>query len=227
MPPLSVWLVSVPSGAALTISRDAVADTQLRDGAKVELAGGGSVGSLMVRSDASRNPRHVALIRIPVPLAECSANRRVLLEMDVASSVDGTMAQAHVYGIRNNYWAEATFTWRQAGEFLKSRVPVGNQIRNNVVDGHGSAALMLGQLAADSSSIVRMAVDVTDFARSRKDGMATFLIVQEHRWDVALPSMARGDTEPAHLRIGSRERKGGQPPRLVAFVSGEAAGAKP
>ena len=221
MPPLSVWLISVPSGPAATITRDAVADTQLRDGAKMTVAEGGSLDSLMVRSDASKNPRHVALIRIPVPAGEGSLNRRVLLEMDVASSVDGTMAQAHVYGIENNNWSEESFTWQQAGEFLKSGVPVGNQIKNNVVKGHGTAARMLGQLAADSSSMVRMAVDVTDFARTRKDGMATFLIVQEHRWDVALPSLASGDTQSAHLRIGSRERQGGQPPRLVAFVSGQ------
>jgi hypothetical protein len=63
-------------------------------------------------------------------------------------------------------------------------------------------------------------VDVTDFARSRKDGMATFLIVQDHRWDIAQPSLASGDTQSAHLKIGSRERQGGQPPRLVAYVTG-------
>jgi hypothetical protein len=220
MPPLSVWLISVPSGPAASITRDAVADTQLLDGAKMTVAGG-SLDSLMVRSDASKDPRHVALIRIPVPAGEGSLNRRVLLEMDAASSLDGTMAQAHVYGIENNHWSEDSFTWQQAGEFLKAGVPVGNQVKNNVVNGHGTAARMLGQLAVDSSSVVRTAVDVTDFALTRKDGMATFLIVQEHRWDVALPSLASGDTQSAHLRIGSRERQGGQPPRLVAFVSGQ------
>jgi hypothetical protein len=109
----------------------------------------------------------------------------------------------------------------RSGDFLKPGVEVGNQIKNNVVKGQGTAARMLGQLAADSSSVARMAVDVTDFARSRKDGMATFQIVQEHRWDVALPSLTGGDTQSAHLRIGSRERQGGQPPRLVAYVSGQ------
>jgi hypothetical protein len=221
MPPFSVWLISVPSGLATTITRDAVADTQLRDGSKLTVADGGSLASVMVRSDASKNPRHVALIRIPVPAGEGSLNRRVLLEMDVASSVDGTLAQAHVYGITNNNWSEEAFTWQQASEFLKSVVPVGNQIKHNVVNGHGSTAHMLGQLTSDSSSMARMAVDVTDFVRSRKDGMATFLIIQEHRWDVALPSLTKGDTQSAHLRIGSRERKGGQPPRLVGFVSGQ------
>lgn len=76
-------------------------------------------------------------------------------------------------------------------------------------------------LATFVLAMVRMAVDVTDFARTRKDGMATFLNVQEHRWDVALPSLASGDTQPAHLRIGSRERRGGEPPRFVACFSGQ------
>jgi hypothetical protein len=221
MPPLSVWLISLPTGIATTITRDAVADTQLRDGAKLAVADGGSLDSIMVRSDASKNPRHVALIRIPVPTGANSKPQRVILEVDVASSLDKTMAQAHVYGIENNNWSEDSLTWKQAGDFLKSGVPVGNEINNNVVNGHGRAAHMLGQLAADSSATVRMALDVTDFACTRKDGMATFLIVQEHRWDIALPSLARGDTQSAHLRIGSRERQGRQSPRLIAFVSGQ------
>ena len=224
MPPLSVWLISVPSGPAATVTRDAVADTQLRDGTKMTVATGGSLDTLMARSDASKNPRHIALIRIPIPTVEGSLNRRVLLEMDVASSVDGTMAQAHVYGIANNKWSEESFTWQQAGDFLKSGVPVGNQIKHNVVNEHGTAARLLGQLTADTSSMSRLAMDVTDFVSARKDGMATFMIVQEHRWDIALPSLAKGDTQSAHLRIGSRERKGGQPPSLVAFVSGQVPG---
>lgn len=221
MPPLSVWLVNVPSGKAVTISRDAVADTQVRDGAKSMTAGGGSLSSLMVRSDASKNPRHVALIRIPVPSSGGSLNRRVLLEMDVASSLQGTLAQAHVYGIEDNGWSEDSFTWKQADAFLKSKVPQGNQIENNVVHGHGTSAQMLAQIATDSTSMNRLAVDVTDFTHNRKDGVATFLIVQEHRWDISLPTLEKGDTQPAHLKIGSRERQGGKPPRLVAFVSGQ------
>jgi hypothetical protein len=221
MPPLSVWLISVPSGPATTITRDAVADTQLRDGAKIAVADGGSLDSIMVRSDASKNPRHVALIRIPLPVGDNSKLQRLLLEVDLASSLDKTMAQAHVYGIENNNRSEDSLSWKQAGDFLKSGAPIGNEINNNVVNGHGRAAHILGQLAADSSAAVRMALDVTDFACTRKDGMATFLIVQEHRWDIAQPSLAHGDTQSAHLRIGSRERQGAQSPRLIAFVSGQ------
>lgn len=220
MPPLSVWLVSVPIGTAVTIRRDAVADTQLRDGAKSMTGGGGALDFLMVRSDQSKNPRHVALIRIPVPSSGSSLSRKVLLEMDVASSLKDTLAQAHVYGIEENNWSEDTYTWKQADAFLKPKVPQGNRIEYNVVHRHGKSAQMLGQIATDSTSMNRLAVDVTDFAHSRKDGFATFLIVQEHRWDISLPALEKGDTQPAHLRIGSRERQGGQPPRLVAFVSG-------
>jgi hypothetical protein len=219
MPPLSVWLISVPSKPATTLTRDAVADTQLRDGAKLAIAGGGSLDSLMVRSDASSNPRHVALIRIPVPTGADSLNQRVLLELDVACSEPNAMAQAHLYGVESNQWNEDTLTWQSASDFLKPNVPVGNQIKHNVVNGHGTSVRMLGQLAANSSSMIPIAVDATDFVRTRHDGMATFLIVQEHRWDNDLTTLASGDTQAAHLLIGSRERRGGKPPRLVAFAS--------
>jgi hypothetical protein len=161
----------------------------------------------------------MALIRLPVPAVGVSGTRRILLELDVASSVADTAAQAHVYGIEDNAWTEASFTWQQAAAFLKSGVPAGSRIEHNVVTGHGGAARMLGQLAADSAEMTRMGIDVTDFARSRSDGVASFLIVQEHRWDVAQPSLENGDIQAAGLRIRSREASSGTPPRLATLVS--------
>ena len=216
MPGLSVWLVTVPERTAIVTTHDAEADTQLGEGAA---AAGGALDPLEVRADGTVAGRRVALIRLPVPAADIAGLRRVLLEMDVASSAAGTSAQAHVYGIENNGWSEESLTWQQAAAFLKSGVPQGNRIEHNVVTGHGGVARILGQLGADSDVMTRMGIDVTDFALTRSDGMATFLIVQEHRWDVAQPSLASGDTQAAGLRIRSRESGSGTPPRLVTVHS--------
>lgn len=220
MPPQSVWLLGVPTEYAAKIARDAVADTRLDDGPAATVPGG-QIDTLDVRADGTVGGRRVALIRLPVPEADAGETRRVLLEMDVGSDTDGVTAQAHVYGIDHNAWPEETITWQQAAAFLKSGVPDGNRIEHNVVTGHGGAARILGQLAADSAEMQRMGIDVTDFALSRADGLASFLVVQEHRWDVAVPSLDSGDTQPAGLRIRSRRNPGGTPPRLVAFVSGQ------
>jgi hypothetical protein len=217
MPARSVWLVTVPAAAKIVAS-DAVADAQLGDGAAAAIAGG-ALDTLEVRADGTVDGRRVAIVRLPVPAAGTAGIRRALLELDVASDTAGITAQAHVYGIENNDWAEESLTWQQAAGFLKSDVPQGNRIENNVVAGHGSAARILGQLASNSDEMTRMGIDVTDFALTRSDGMATFLIVQEHRWDVAQPSLEIGDTQAAGLRIRARESGSGTPPRLVAFVS--------
>lgn len=219
MPARSVWLISVPSGAAVAATRDAVANTCLGDGSAATLPGG-ALGTLEVRADGTVDGRRVALIRLPVPVAGEDGIRQVLLEMDVASDMPDTLAQAHVYGIENNDWSEQSFTWQQAGAFLKSGVPAGDLIAHNIVNGHGTAARILGQLAANSAEMTRMGIDVTDFALSRSDGMASFLIVQEHRWDVALPSLENGDAQAAGLRIRARGNDAGEPPQLVALASG-------
>lgn len=214
MPARSVWLITLPVAASTVIGSDALADLQL---AEHSPSGGGS-DLIEVRADGTVEGRKVALIRIPIPELSAHENGRILLEMDVASSVASTGAVAHVYGIEANIWSEDTFNWQQASAFLKSGVPAGNRIEHNVVTGHGVTARILGQLATDSAEMHRMGIDVTWFAKSRTDGMATFLIVQEHRWDVAQPSLESGDTQPAGLRIRSRENKGGVPPRLVTIM---------
>ena len=214
MPARAVWLITLPAAASTVITRDAVADLQFGENSSP----GGGHGTMEVRADGTVNGRKVALIRIPVPASGAPGNRRILLEMDVASTVAGTGAVAHVYGIEDNAWSEETFNWQQASAFLKSGVPAGNRIEHNVVTGHGAAARILGQLAADSAEMGRMGIDVTGFAQSRTDGMATFLVVQEHRWDVAQPSLESGDTQAAGLLIRSRENNSGTPPRLATII---------
>jgi hypothetical protein len=75
-------------------------------------------------------------------------------------------------------------------------------------------------LLADSPEFSEKSLNVTDFVKSRTDGFASFLIVQDHRWDRAQPTLTVGDTQAAGLLIESREST--TAPSLVSLGLGVA-----
>lgn len=216
MPGESIWLITLPSLPTRFFSQNAVADTRLGDGSSKTLPGGAAT-LMEVRADGSVDGRKVSLIRIPVPLAGSAGLHSVLLELDLAATSGSVPVKAHVYGVDSNGWNESTLTWSGASAWLKQNLAAGNQIARNPVVGQGTTSRILGQCVASSTTAVKRWLDVTDFAKSRTDGFASFLIVQDHRWDVAQPSLTTGDTQPAGLLISSRES--GSPPRLIAVTS--------
>lgn len=121
--------------------------------------------------------------------------------------------QAHLYGLQDDAWTEAT-VWSGLSSALRQDAPAGNQISSNTVTAQGTTTRILGQITAGTTAAERQ-FDVTEFVRSQSDGFASFLIVQDHRWDVALPSLSIGDTQPDGLRISSRETTSG--PQLKVF----------
>ena len=217
MPAESVWLVTLPASAVRQSESTAVADTQLGDGLSKNLGGGARL-TMDVRADGSIDGRRASLIRIPVPAGNPADTHSVLLEMEVAASAGTGPVRAHVYGVAANNWSESALTWSAASAFLRQNVPAGNQIAHNIVNAQGGTTRILGQLVVDSPVPSKRALDVTGFVRSRTDGFASFLIVQDHRWDLAQPGLTPGDTQAAGLVITSRE--GVAPPRLVALTAG-------
>jgi hypothetical protein len=217
MPGQSVWLITLPGRAMALSTKSAVADTQLGDGSSKHLPGGG-IQAMEVRADGTIDGRRACLIRIPVPAGNSPNIHSVLLEVEASTTSGTSPVRAHVYGVTDNSWTEAGATWAGAAGFLKQNVPAGNLIENNIVAGQGERALILGQLVVDSPVSSRCSLDVTKFVRSRGDGFASFLIVQDHRWDVAQPGLTQGDTQSAGLIITSREGTG-TAARLVAITS--------
>ncbi|MFZ9937281.1 MAG: DUF7594 domain-containing protein [Luteolibacter sp.] len=215
LPAESVWLVTVPGQAMNTFTSDSAADTQLSDGAGKNQAAGAVTG-MEVRADGSIDGRRVSLIKIPVPAGNSASIHSVLLEMKVATTSGTDPVLVHVYGVTDNNWTEGSTTWAGSGSFLKQNVPAGDRIGNNVVAGQGGTTRILGQVVADSPIASPRFLDVTDFAKSRSDGFASFLIVQDHRWDVAQPDLTPGDTQPAGLIVTSKEGNGSGA-RLVAL----------
>ncbi|MDR2674492.1 MAG: hypothetical protein LBC18_06390, partial [Opitutaceae bacterium] len=253
--PQSVALVSIsarpqapmPGDGTTMLAVPVVADAQLADGAAKNMAGGGGA-AMVARSDGlTADGRSVALLKFRVPAIAPADLQVVLLDL-FASTTGGvappggvpTTAQAHVYGLDDDNWDEATVTWSTLTSALKQNVPPGNKIANNVViNQEGGTATILGQLVATSTPGERL-VNATDFVRRQDDGFASFLIVQDHRRDVTLdpvtipvpkpdastppdriPNNTPGDTQPAGIRIVTREGATGDAhgPRLLIAAS--------
>src|SRR5690606_6792887 len=103
-------------------------------------------------------------------------------ELPVATVAGGSgTVQAHLYGIDNHDWEEGTIVWANAPN-LRQNVAAGNEIRHSVVAGAGESAHLLGQISATASFQTRQ-VDVTEYVRRQAGGKASFMIVQEPRWD--------------------------------------------
>lgn len=201
--PQAVWLISLPGADRLTTIA-ASADTVLADGAG-SATPGGAASELLVRADGTMAGRRVSLLRFSLAELDPSNLEAVLLRLSVAGGTAGAPAQAHLYGLEDDGWNEASLCWSALPSALRQGVPAGSRIENNVVANQGSTTTLLGQLVVDSGLPVERQIDVSEFVRRQSDGWASFLIVQEHRWDVALPSLSSGDIQTSGLRIVSRE----------------------
>lgn len=211
LPAQAVWQVALTPAQGI-LRRTATEDTQLADGTGKN-QGGGALSSLTVRSDGTVNGRRVSLFKFNVQNLPADLER-VLLSLNASTISQNGAIQAHVYGVSDDSWSEAGSTWASLPALLKQNVAAGNQIEHNVVAGQGSATTILGQLVVSGSSARPYQLDVSDFVRRQSDGWASFLVVQEHRWDVALPSLSSGDTQSDGLRISSREAGAVQAPEL-------------
>jgi hypothetical protein len=217
MPAQSVWLITVPGPAVNLVTRSATEDTQLGDGTSKLLTGASTV-NLQVRADGTADGRRVCLVKIPIPAGNSPNVHSVILQLNAATGSGTTPVQAHVYGVTTNIWQEDTATWANTGAVLKQNVASGNQIQHNIVAAQGTTTQMLGQLVVDSPEFSEHSLNVTDFVKSSSGEFATFLIVQEHRWDIAQPALTPGDTQAEGMRISSKESPGGGA-RLVALTA--------
>ncbi len=224
-PARSVWLVSIPvrpqaiqGDGTPTLLVNAAGDANLRDGSFRETADG-TGDTLQVRNGTiSADDRRAALIRFDLSALDLSDLETVVLTLDASSTLNGTAAQAHVYGLAQDTWGEGTMTWAQKTQ-LKQHLPAGPRIEHNVVSGDAATVLLQGQIVADSTAPAETHLDVTQFVKSQAAGSFSFLIVQESRWDTDLADKepeevvtGSGDVQPAGLQIRSRES--GSAPRL-------------
>ena len=218
IPAQSVWLVTLSSTAIKLSAFAATQDTQVMDGVGKTDSSGGSALLLQSRSDGTINGRSATLVKIPFSFGTDA--KSVLLDLGTATTNGENPAQVHVYGVNYDSWSESS-TWSSLGSVLKQGTVAGSKIANNVAINTGSAPVcqILGQLIVNSSTSSRKMLDVTSFVKSQTDGVASFLILQDHRWDFSaepLSTRTSGDIQSAGTSVISRE-KAQAGPRLIAF----------
>lgn len=215
----SVWLITV-SAAPQTAETILVAseDAQVRDGTNKGI-NYGTNATLIVRNDPNdASNRSVAFLKFQLPTNNLADLDYAVLSLQAYSSTVNTTAQAHVYGITNNAWSQNSLKWNNAPN-LKSNVAAGATISRQFVSGQGTDVNLLGQIVASSNVPNEKLIDVTSFIQARSNSTVSFLISQDPRWDVTLPSLSPGDIQPDGLSIRSIE--GGSAPclRLVYRTS--------
>ncbi len=218
----TVWLLTAPvdaQGAEQILT--ATDDAQVRDGAN-KTANYGSATSMVARNDpANVDNRSVALMKFDLSSVVRSNLQFAILSLHAATSSTNATAQAHVYGLDTNSWSQGAVTWSNAPN-LKDNVIAGNTISRAIVEDVGGTAHIVGQLVTTTTNVTEKLIDVTDFIRNGTNNTVGFLVSQDPRWDVALPSLATGDTQPDGVKIITLEGAGGgvTAPRLRLVFNG-------
>ncbi len=223
----SVWLITIPPACdlhTLPVTRDLM----VRDGTHAE-TGFAEVREAYARNSATDTGDRAAVFLqfdLPDGLApEDIALAVVALPVAPMSGGPETV-HAHLYGIDHHDWDPDTLTWSNAPN-LRQNVPPGNAIRHGGVRGAGDTAHILGQLTISGGFHTRQ-VDVTDYLVRQDGDKASFLIVQDPRWDLDIrvdtvpetrDAFAEGDKQPDGMRLRTR-REAGSPAeaaRLLLF----------
>jgi hypothetical protein len=211
----SVWLLTVPvEPQAAEQIVNATDDAEVRDGANKNNNYGGST-SMTARNDpASTANRSAAFMKFNLGGIARTNIEFALLSFQAASATTSATAQAHVYALNATNWAQGTLTWAGAPN-LKQNVAAGNTIAKQCVTGAGDSAFIVGQVVANSTNTSEKLLDVTDWLRGHTNGAISFLVSQDPRWDVELPSLATGDTQPDGVKILTTESGNGPRLRIV------------
>ena len=208
----SAWLLTIP-GTTQQAEQiiTATDDAQARDGGN-KAVNYGSAAAMTVRNDpANLENRSVAFIKFQLPTNNFANLQLAVLVLQASSATVNTTAQAHVYALTNTGWSEAALNWNNAPN-LRSGVAVGSKIANGSITGQGTNACIIGQLITTSTTASEKLIDVTGYLRGQSNSVVSFLIAQDPRWDVTLPSLVAGDTQPDGVKIATTE--GGVGPRL-------------
>lgn len=211
----SVWLLTVPiEPQAAEQILNATDDAETRDGSNKNNNYGGNT-SMTARNDpASTANRSAAFMKFNlggIPLANIEF---ALLSLQAAAATTNVTAQSHVYALSATNWSQDAITWATAPN-LKQNVTAGNTIARQCVTGAGDSAFIVGQVVVNSTNPSEQLIDVTDWLRGRTNCAISFLVSQDPRWDVELPSLATGDTQPDGVKILTSETGNGPRLRIV------------
>ncbi len=223
-PANSVWLITIPGKAQQFVSPNvptllvsATEDATVKDGANKN-TNYGSQTNLLARNDpVSTAGRSASFIKFHLPQVYLPDVQLAVLSVFGATVTTNATVQAHVYALTNSSWSGTSITWATAPN-LKQNIAAGIHITNDFLTGLGDSAFLQGQLVFSSTNPTEMQIDVTDFIRSRTNYDVSFLVAQEPRWNVTLPSLADGDTQPDGMQLVSLEGAGASSGPRLRFV---------
>ena len=212
----SVWLLTIPTEPqAAEQILTATEDAEVRDGTNKN-NNYGSATSMTARNDpANTANRSAAIMKFNLAGITLTNLEFALLSVQASSATTNATAQAHVFALSATNWTQNAITWATAPN-LKQNVAAGNTIARQCVTSQGDTAFIVGQVVANSTNASEKLIDVTDWLRSFTNSTVSFLVSQDPRWDVALPSLATGDTQPNGIKIITGE--GGIGPRLRLVI---------
>jgi len=214
-PAYSAWLLTIPNGAQQAEQIiTAMDNAQVNDGTNDNMNYGGATTMIVRNNPTNTASRSVAFMKFQLPTNNPNSLQFALLSLHASTASLNSNVQVHVYALTNTAWSQGTITWSNAPN-LKSNIPAGTMITNAVGQGQGTSLFIVGQLVVTSNSTSEKLIDVTSYLRSQTNSMVSFLVSQDPRWDVTLPSLAVGDTQPDGISITSTAGDTGPRLRLV------------
>jgi hypothetical protein len=220
-PSNSVWLYSIPtkpqhyvSAGVPTLVVNAVEDAMVKDGTNKDTNYGAQTNLLARNDPADASNRSASFIKFRLPQVYLPDVQLAVLSVSGRTISTNASVQAHVYAITNSAWSQTNITWTTAPN-LRQNIVAGNHITNDFLTGVGDSAFLQGQLVFSTTTPAEMQIDVTDFIRTRTNYDVSFLVAQQPRWNITLPSLVDGDTQPDGIQMASLESAGsGTVPRL-------------
>jgi hypothetical protein len=197
-PRQSVWLLTIPKGPVLTVSKiPPAADAQVQGGASANLNFGADT-ALRVKRGSTQDVNRAAYLKFGLGGVPAGTKvKRAILRVYGYNPMDSEDFTFHVYGLDGDAWSEGTLTWNTA--------PNLNPTASKVT-GVGTSAFPLGTLSVDSTAQIQR-VEVTDFVNRQltRDGAVTFVLARELRH-----SSDTGD-DGRHALLNSREASANLP----------------
>ena len=223
----TVYLITIPASGTLEEEEfiDASFDATVTDGSNASTSFS-TTGTLLARNDPnSRDNRSAALMQFKLPLVYPPDIQLAVLTVEGRTNTDDATVQGHLYGLDDDSWAEEQdVTWNTAPN-LAQGVSAGNLIANRFITEQGDSAHIQGQVVFTRDDYRERMYNVTEFLQAQSDFTASFMISQDPRWDIDIPSLDSGDTQVDGIDILSSEGGSNSSPgprlRLVRLLDSD------
>jgi hypothetical protein len=171
LPPQTVMLLTIPSGALKKQTLAPAADATVSGGKEAAL-NLGRAKELQVALDASKPENNkVTYIRFSLAGKNIPQAARILLKVTGYNATDTAIMRFHVYGMPADEWQQEKLTWKTAPQL---------DDKEALIKGVGQKAFVAGELAMDNHKRYHY-LDVTDLVKRHGGRSITFALVRETR----------------------------------------------